>query len=365
MDGMNDFEFIRAADYKERHGLFIALVGGTNSGKSWSAMRLAQGIARAQGKRVAAIDTEGGRILHLKDDFDFDVFTLRPPHRPQRYLAGAQYAETKGYGCLLVDSFSMEWRGEGGKLQWTDDELEKIVARKRKLAEEKNWSWDEDTERFKGKAAASIEPSMAHKAMEFGMLQLKMPIIFSIRGADTYDPDKRKAVFKAQCRQDFLFDVTVSFRLARDKKGIIDLSDATTWKMEKSHQGIFKDGEQLSERHGEMINAWATNEAIPQPMEYRWENLAGRVFKLSTPQVWRDRIVKTVKEWGTDVDAQAWMNLNHKNIAIHMEAHPEECVAIFNAFADRGVYPPSHVIAGEDDPGGARAASDAQSGDLL
>ena len=264
MDSINEFEFTPASEYKERHGLFIALVGGTNSGKSFSALRLATGIASAQGKRVAVLDTEGGRILHLRKHFDFDFRQLEPPHRPQRYLQAAQSAQTRGYGCMVIDSFSMEWRGPGGKLEWNDEELEKFVARKKADAEAKNWTFDETKTRLAGKAAASIEPSMSHKAMEFGFLQLRMPIIFAIRGANTYDPDKRASVFKAQCRQDFLFDVTVSFRLSSDKKGVIDLTDAKAWKMEGDHAAIFKDGELLSERHGELVNAWATNAPLPE-----------------------------------------------------------------------------------------------------
>jgi hypothetical protein len=258
-----DFDFTPASEYKDRHGLFIALVGGTNSGKTYSALRLAKGIADAQGKKIAVLDTEGGRTLHLKEHFAFDVRVLEPPHRAPRYLQAAQSAQNKGYGCLVIDSFSMEWRGPGGKLEWNDEELEKFVARRKADAEAKGWQFDEFKTRLAGKAAASIEPSMAHKAMEFGFLQLRMPIIFAIRGANTYDPDKREATFKAQCRQDFLFDVTISFRLAQDKKGIIDLTDANTWKMEGAHASMFKDGEQLSERHGDLVNAWATNAALP------------------------------------------------------------------------------------------------------
>jgi hypothetical protein len=260
-----DFTFTPASEYKDRHGLFIALVGGTNSGKTFSALRLAKGIAEAQGKRIAVLDTEGGRTLHLRKTFDFDVRVLEPPHRPERYLQAAQSAQAKGFGVMVIDSFSMEWRGLGGKLDWTDEKLEEYVTRKRAEAEQYNRlaTFDEEKTRFAGKAAASIEPSMSHKLMELGMLGLRMPIIFAIRGADSFDPKVNKAVFKAQCRQDFLFDVTVSFRLASDKKGIIDLSDAKTWKMEGDHAAMFKDGEQLSERHGALVNAWAVNAPLP------------------------------------------------------------------------------------------------------
>jgi len=239
-------DFTPAKDYRQRHGLFIAVIGGTNSGKTFSSLRLASGIAKPQGKRVAVLDTEGGRTLHLRNHFDFDVRVLEPPHRPERYLDIARSAQERGYGVLVIDSFSMEWRGPGGKLDWNDEKLAEYVERKRAEAKEKGWRFDEEKTRFAGKAVASIEPSMSHKMMEMALLGLRMPVIFSIRGGMTYDPDKRASVFKAQCRQDFLFDVTVSFRLAAEKKGIIDLSEAAKFKMEGDHAAIFKDGEQLS-----------------------------------------------------------------------------------------------------------------------
>lgn len=257
------FDFTPASEYKDRHGCFIAVIGDTNSGKSYSALRLATGIAKAQGKKVAAIDTEGGRILHLKDKFQFDVFMMKPPHRPQRYLAAAQWAESKGYGCLLFDSYSTEWRGEGGKLDWSREIEDAYVERKRKEAESSNERFSEYDARNVGKSLGLNEPGQAQRRMELGFLQLRMPIIFAIRGGMTFDPGKKKPIFKAQCRQGFLFDVTVSFRLAQDKKGFIDLSDSSAYKMEGDHAAIFKDGEQLSERHGELVNAWASNAPLP------------------------------------------------------------------------------------------------------
>lgn len=323
---MEDFTFTPAAEYKDRHGLFIALVGGTNSGKTFSALRLAKGISDAQGKKIAVLDTEGGRTLHLKEHFAFDVRVLEPPHRPGRYLQAAQSAQAKGYGCLVIDSFSMEWRGPGGKLEWNDEELEKFVARRRADAAAKNWNFDETKTRLAGKAAASIEPSMAHKAMEFGFLQLRMPIIFAIRGANTYDPDKREAVFKAQCRQDFLFDVTVSFRLAQDKKGIIDLTDAKTWKMEGAHAAMFKDGEQLSERHGELVNAWATNAPLPEATKEK-SPAADKTTALVTGYIAEIEKADTVEA----VDALLAGEVIRKQVAWMLDKRPAEHKRLFDA----------------------------------
>lgn len=240
------FSFRPAADIHERHGLFVALVGGTNSGKTYSALRLARGIAGPKGK-IAVADTEGGRTLHLKKEFAFDVAMLDPPHRPQRYAQLARDAEAAGYDALVIDSFSAEWAGLGGVLQWSDEEAQRMAGGdERKLERVKGASW--------------IKPKQAHKSMVYSLLERRIPIIFSIRGEETFKPPNEK-FFKAICNQGFLFEVTVSFRLATERKGIIDLSDPKSWKMEGAHAALFKHGEQLCERHGEALAAWARGDA--------------------------------------------------------------------------------------------------------
>lgn len=262
-DNRQPFTYSPASTFTDRHAVIVALVAPPNAGKTYSGMRMARGMAEAQGKRFAVLDTEGGRTLHLRKDFDFDFTLLDAPHRPHRYVEAARAAEAAGYGALLIDSFTMEWRGMGGVLSWMDDELEAYVERQRAFAEGKGWSFDENKTRNAGKSAASIRPKVAHKEMMFGLLGVRMPIILSVRGENTYDPDSKKEIFKPQCQKGLLFEVTVSFRLASDKKGIVDLSDASTWKMEGSHAAMFKHGDQLSEEHGRLLNAWATNAPLP------------------------------------------------------------------------------------------------------
>ena len=261
---MTGYHFRPAESFTDRHGLFVALVGGTNSGKTFSALRLAQGIAGKDGK-VAVLDTEGGRTLHLKSAFRFDAMVLEPPFRPERFADAAKVAEDAGYGCLLIDSFSMEWAGVGGVLEWQQAELAAGVERQRKAASSKGWAFDEARAANAHKASSWIVPKMAHKAMVYSFLQRRMPIIFSIRGEETFDPETKKAIFKSVCNKAFPFEVTVSFRLASDRKGIIDLSDSSSWKMEGAHQAIFRHGEQLSEHHGNALAVWASGGAQPAP----------------------------------------------------------------------------------------------------
>jgi hypothetical protein len=243
------FSFRPARSFAERAGLFVGLVGGTNSGKTYSALRLARGIAGPKGK-VAVLDTEGGRTLHLKDDFDFDVKVMDPPFRPNVFADAAEAAEEAGYDCLLIDSFSMEWVGV---LEWQEAELQRMAG-------------DDWKKRERVKMASWIKPKMAHKAMVYSFLQRRIPIIFSIRGEETVKPgeggEKPTKIFKAICSQSFPFEITVSFRLASDRKGFIDLSDPKSWKMEGAHQAIFRDGDRLSEEHGAALAAWARGEGV-------------------------------------------------------------------------------------------------------
>ena len=237
--------FLPAKHITEAAGLFISLTGGTNSGKTYSSLTLARGIAGEFGK-IAVLDTEGGRTLHLKDKFDFDVSIMGPPFHPDAFAKAAEDAEAARYACLVIDSFSMEWAGIGGVLDWADSEFQRMGGRDAvKMA-----SW--------------IKPKSAHKAMVNSFLQRRIPIIFSIRGEESVKPvpgGKPETIFKSITAKSFPFEMTVAFRLAADKKGYLDLSDPKSWKMEEAHREIFKDGELLVERHGAALKQWSIGHA--------------------------------------------------------------------------------------------------------
>lgn len=240
------YSFRPAASFTERHGLFVAVAGGTNSGKSFSALRLARGIAGPKG-RIAAIDTEGGRILHLKQHFDFDVLMLEPPHHPARYADAAKGAEDAGFDVVVIDSFSMEWVGIGGVLDWQAAEFERMGSREAvKLA-----SW--------------IKPKMAHKAMVYSLLQRRIPIVFSLRAEEKAKKDGNnvKSEWAPICNKAFPFEITVSFMLMQDRQGVIDLR--LPHKLEGDHRPMFRDGDQLSEAHGAALAAWARGEGASNP----------------------------------------------------------------------------------------------------
>lgn len=244
------FTFAPAASFTERAGLFVSLTGGTNSGKTFSALRLARGIAGPTGK-VAVLDTEGGRTLHLKEAFAFDANVMDPPFRPERFAQAALAAEQAGYDALVIDSFSMEWVGLGGVLDWQGQELQRMAG-------------DDFRKQERMKMASWIKPKTAHKAMVYSLLQRRIPIIFSIRGEESVKPgesgEKPTKIFKSVCNSQFPYEVTVSFRLETERKGYVDLSDPRSYKMEGAHEGIFRNGDRISEEHGAALAAWARGE---------------------------------------------------------------------------------------------------------
>lgn len=246
------FSFMPASEFRERAGLFISLTGGTNSGKTFSAMRLARGIAGPEGK-IAVLDTEAGRTLHLKDDFRFDITLMEPPFRPSRFSEAAAAAERAGYDVLVIDSFSMEWAGPGGVLSWQEDEAEAAFTR---AMENRNDSRPEYKKREAARAGSWNKPKSAHKSMVYDLLQRRIPIVFSVRGQETFVPPNTK-LFKSITDKQFPFEVTVSFRLETERKGYIDLKDASTFKLEAFHRPFFKDGDRISEDHGRLLAEWA------------------------------------------------------------------------------------------------------------
>lgn len=95
----------------------IAITGPTGSGKTFSALRLAAGIAKAMGKRFAVIDTENGSASLYSEFFDFDTMNITPPFTTEKYIAAIQDAEKDGYCAVICDSITHAWAGEGGLLE--------------------------------------------------------------------------------------------------------------------------------------------------------------------------------------------------------------------------------------------------------
>lgn len=229
---------------RENVGLLIALAGASGSGKTFSALRLARGLA-GDGK-IAFIDTEARRALHYADRFDFLHADMRPPFRPARFVEAIRAAEDAGASVVIVDSMSHEYDGEGGIIDWADE----LAANGVKSPG--NWK----------------DPKLAHKKVMNALLQMRAHLIFCLRADEKIEiireggkTQVRPLGWMPICEKRFMFEMTASFTLTPDRPGFPQYH--LPHKVQEQHRAMFPEGEPIGERAGEALRAWAAGGAAP------------------------------------------------------------------------------------------------------
>lgn len=102
---------------KSQAKLRLGLVGPAGSGKTMTALRIANGIAG--GRKIAVIDTEHGSASLYAGTFDFDCCNLES-FEVEKYIDALKEAEEAGYHVVIIDSLSHAWSGKGGILEFVD-----------------------------------------------------------------------------------------------------------------------------------------------------------------------------------------------------------------------------------------------------
>lgn len=204
-----DYTFRRAV--RDKTAPLIMIAGPPGTGKTYSALRLARGIAGPDGKIFLA-DTDNGRSLFYADEFQFEHLNLHEPFRPIIFEEAAKQAQRSGASVLVIDNFMAEHAGPGGLLEW-QQEINVKMARgdAAKLEATKMLAW--------------IEPKMQHKRMRERLYQLNMPVIIAV-GAErkiamikaTEGKDKGKIIptdigFVPICGSDIPWAMTMSLLL--------------------------------------------------------------------------------------------------------------------------------------------------------
>lgn len=104
---------------KDQQKARVAIQGVSGSGKTWTGLSVAHGLAN--GGRLAVIDTErGAASLYVGvDGIRFDVLQM---HRydPRDLVKALAAAANAGYDSVLVDSLSHFWKGTDGTLDQVD-----------------------------------------------------------------------------------------------------------------------------------------------------------------------------------------------------------------------------------------------------
>lgn len=230
--------------------LLLALAGPTGSGKTYSALEIAAGVC---GKNPCAlIDTENGRALHYRADFNFDHDDLQPPFRPGAYTAKVKEATDAGYGAIIIDSGSHEHAGEGGLLDWHEEELQRMAK-------------DDWKKRERCAMAAWIKPKMAHKAFVHALLRQPAQLIIVCLRAErktkpVKDPQTGKMVptdvgFKMITEKTLPYEFTAALMMRDPEDG----GQPGTYDVVKCTKHLLPvfDGKLITRDLGQRLVAWS------------------------------------------------------------------------------------------------------------
>jgi len=137
---MSFIRFIPVIEINDPLTLSIGLSGGSGTGKTYSALLMARGIAETmtgrKGATIGYVDTENRRALHYKAAFPemvhFDMKATDEAGQmvgfgPERWIEVIDAAEAAGLPVVILDSFSHAWEGVGGVLDLHAQTLERLT----------------------------------------------------------------------------------------------------------------------------------------------------------------------------------------------------------------------------------------------
>jgi hypothetical protein len=302
--------------------LLILLAGGTASGKTESAMRLATGIAK--GEKFAVIDTEHGRALHKADDYTFKHADLDEPFTPERYAEAVKAADDASFPVIVIDSGSHEYEGIGGVLDLQLQEFERMGGRE------------------SARMASWIEPKRRHKRFVQQLLRARAHVILCLRAEDKIEVVKQdgKTVVRPKesligadgwipiCEKRLPFEATISLLLTADTPGV-----PKPIKLERRHAELVPLERQLDEGVGAALAEWAAGGTTPS------EDPAAAVASPTIPAAAAgddiDALLKEIRAFSDDQgNREAVDAAIEKNRASHQD-DPEAHLAWLRGQAER------------------------------
>lgn len=290
---------------RENVPLLLGVAGGTGSGKTMSALLMARGIA--DGQPFAFVDTENGRGLHYADLFpEMQHGDLRAPFRPDAYvkaiLNGHDHLAQvpKQNRVVVVDSFSHEWTGDGGCLDWVDE----ITGGDPKK---------------KGVAWATVKP--AHRKMMTKLLALDAHVIVCLRaesgkvdivkkdGKTEFVPKKTLPGgslndWYPECEKAFPYELTASFLVVADAPGV-----PLPLKLQEQHRPFVRLDVPLSEETGRALAGWAAGGAS-QTVSLSDEEAVARILDHADAKGNREQVQAAIDQHragSTAADHSAWL----------------------------------------------------------
>lgn len=230
--------------------LRLGIGGPSRSGKTYSSLRVATGIAAGLNGKIFVIDTDNEFSLDYADDFKFEIVDFQPPFTPERYQEAVEHCVNEGAAVIVVDHMSHEQTGQGG-----------ILERQQAVEEELAAKWK--TTRDKAKAASwNVAKTIPHGKFVSYVTRVKQPMIFNFRCKD-----KVKIVKNAEgkqewvhlgytpiCAEQFDYEMTAMIILPPNSDG---KPDKELSEIRKPLRQLMRLEDQLDESLGERLAAWA------------------------------------------------------------------------------------------------------------
>ena len=220
---------------RKKTKLKLNVSGPSGSGKTYSALLMAYGLV-GDWSKIAVIDTENGSASLYEHLGPFQVIDLAPPFSPDRYIQAIDVCLSANIECIIIDSSTHEWSGNGGCLEMND-----------KLANAKykgnSWSaWNETTP----KHDAFVSKVLHSNCHMITCTRSKMETVM------TEDKKVKKLGMKDIQREGWEYELTVSLNLDRDTHMALVSKDRT-----ELFEG--KPPFVITEQTGKMIKEWCEN----------------------------------------------------------------------------------------------------------
>lgn len=189
---------------REGARIVLGISGVSGSGKTYTALQIAWGLAGGDAKKIGLLDTENKRgslysdilVDKKKEVQRFLIGDLYAPFSPQRYSQAIKEFQEAGVEVLVIDSASHEWEGEGGCEDIADDG---------------------------GKVANWKKAKREHKRFMNTLLTCDMHIIVCLRAREkTSFADPKKPVslgIQPICEKNFMFEMTASLLIHDQGRG--------------------------------------------------------------------------------------------------------------------------------------------------
>lgn len=309
----DDFRFVPVAELEGDPPLIIGLSGMSDSGKTYSALLLAQAIARQRGGIVCAIDTEG-RMKKYRDStvyaelHPFRALRWNPPFEGDRAIAACQAAIKAGAGCIILDSASDEWEGEGGVLQSHDAYLDRVAG-------------ENTTKRDKANMAGWASAKKPHQRWHAHLLGISVPIILCHRARRKIKLVGGKVIdlgVQPICDDRFVYDMMFHLLMSETSR---DGSYAVLKGGYKHERGVFPGGRIDADAIARLLAV--TTDAKPAPVGIQWRLAEdgshryephgdGEVDSIGAQRALLDLLWKDLK--GPEADARAIAAANQEAI---------------------------------------------------